>query len=756
MREPSRPSYEFGPFVLDASKRLLLRNGDPVPLAPKVLETLLALVEHRREVISKEQLLSRVWGDTVVEEGGLARNISLLRKTLGEKPDEHRYIVTVPARGYRFVADVREEPSAAPPQEEPSGRENATSPTGTSAGPLVRPRLESTAVWKRAAVICLVLGVGVAAAALVWPSVSSSLFGSSPLSRARLIRLTSTSGLNIDPALSPDGSLVAYASDRARTGNLDIWVQPLRGDTPTRITSGDGDEVEPSFSPDGSLIVFAGGETGGIYTVGALGGEPRLVVRGARTRTPRFSPDGRSILYWIGQTAWVVIPGSTTPGATGTLAVVASSSGVPRVLASEFASARYGIWSPDGKKILFLGERANDAGASLDWYVIDSDGGAAVRTGALEALQAARVTGTPIPGAWTAAGVVFTTGETTSNVWQIAVSTQTGRVAGGARRLTFGTALERSAAVSAAGQIAFTSGTENVDVWRVPLDARTGIAGGAPERLTEDAAPDRVLNVSADGRTLAFRSSRTGRDEVWLKDLQTGGDRQLTHSGADGARISPDGLKVGVERAAGEHRLVELYDLSGAQPSTICEDCALTGGWSSDGSRLLIGRQRGGTATSVMLDITSRREVEITRHPDWNILQAHFSPDDRWVVFHTTNAPDLRQVYAVPAFLGAPVPVDAWIPIAPDFGIIPSWSSDGTGIYYFSFRDGYMCAWLQQVDPGSKHPIGAPRPVQHFHQPQLRAAARASASNDVVAGVLYVTLTETTGNIWMLDATRPE
>lgn len=78
MRERSRPSYEFGPFVLDASKRLLLRDGDAVPLAPKVLDTLLALIEHRRDVISKEQLLSCVWGDTVVEEGGLARNVSLL------------------------------------------------------------------------------------------------------------------------------------------------------------------------------------------------------------------------------------------------------------------------------------------------------------------------------------------------------------------------------------------------------------------------------------------------------------------------------------------------------------------------------------------------------------------------------------------------------------------------------------------------------------------------------------------------------
>jgi len=108
MSEHSRPTYEFGPFSVDASKRLLLRNGEAVPLAPKVLETLLALIENRERVLTKDELLKQVWGDVVVEEGGLTRNVSILRKTLGEKPDDHRYIVTVPARGYRFVADVRE------------------------------------------------------------------------------------------------------------------------------------------------------------------------------------------------------------------------------------------------------------------------------------------------------------------------------------------------------------------------------------------------------------------------------------------------------------------------------------------------------------------------------------------------------------------------------------------------------------------------------------------------------------------------
>ena len=123
MNEPLPASYEFGPFSLDAGKRLLLRNGEPVALAPKVLERLLVLIENRDRVLSKDELLKQVWGDTIVEEGGLTRNISVLRKALGEKPEDHQYIVTVPARGYRFVAEVRERrngelPQAPPPIQE--------------------------------------------------------------------------------------------------------------------------------------------------------------------------------------------------------------------------------------------------------------------------------------------------------------------------------------------------------------------------------------------------------------------------------------------------------------------------------------------------------------------------------------------------------------------------------------------------------------------------------------------------------------
>ncbi|HVQ29048.1 MAG TPA: winged helix-turn-helix domain-containing protein [Vicinamibacteria bacterium] len=108
MSASPRPVYLFGPFTLHAAQRLLLRNRDVVPLTSKGFELLLALVENPRKVLTKDELLQRVWPDTVVEESNLTQTVFLLRKALGEKVKEHLYVVTVPKRGYCFVAEVRE------------------------------------------------------------------------------------------------------------------------------------------------------------------------------------------------------------------------------------------------------------------------------------------------------------------------------------------------------------------------------------------------------------------------------------------------------------------------------------------------------------------------------------------------------------------------------------------------------------------------------------------------------------------------
>jgi DNA-binding winged helix-turn-helix (wHTH) protein len=118
-------TYEFGPFRYDAAQRPLSRGEGLVPLVPKALETLHVLLERRGSVVEKSELMKLVWPDTNVEDVGLARNISLLRKALEDESEQSQYIETIPRRGYRFAAQVSTVGPAnmAPPEPpQPSGR----------------------------------------------------------------------------------------------------------------------------------------------------------------------------------------------------------------------------------------------------------------------------------------------------------------------------------------------------------------------------------------------------------------------------------------------------------------------------------------------------------------------------------------------------------------------------------------------------------------------------------------------------------
>lgn len=108
MSTPSVRVLEFSDFRLDAAKRLLFKAGQPVPLVPKAFDTLLYLAQHRDRVVTKAELLKAIWPDTFVEEANLTQNISVIRKALGEQPRENTFIITIPGRGYRFAADLRE------------------------------------------------------------------------------------------------------------------------------------------------------------------------------------------------------------------------------------------------------------------------------------------------------------------------------------------------------------------------------------------------------------------------------------------------------------------------------------------------------------------------------------------------------------------------------------------------------------------------------------------------------------------------
>jgi DNA-binding winged helix-turn-helix (wHTH) protein len=107
MVEMAEKTFSFAEFEVDAAKRLLLKDGQPVALNPKTFDLLLTLVENRGEVVHKNDLLDKVWANQFVEENNLTVHISALRKALSEKKNENRFLVTVPGKGYKFVGDVQ-------------------------------------------------------------------------------------------------------------------------------------------------------------------------------------------------------------------------------------------------------------------------------------------------------------------------------------------------------------------------------------------------------------------------------------------------------------------------------------------------------------------------------------------------------------------------------------------------------------------------------------------------------------------------
>src|SRR5688572_15509197 len=158
MGQQDNHTYEFGRFRLKVAERVLLREGEPVPLTPKVFDILITLVENGGQVVAKDDLMKRVWPSTYVEEGNLTQNISLLRKALGETPGGAQFIETVPRRGYRFVADTSETWDGAAAVSEP---EPVSLPTEAASTPVVSiPASPNGSAWvKRTPAFAAVAGL---------------------------------------------------------------------------------------------------------------------------------------------------------------------------------------------------------------------------------------------------------------------------------------------------------------------------------------------------------------------------------------------------------------------------------------------------------------------------------------------------------------------------------------------------------------------------------------------------------------------
>jgi Tol biopolymer transport system component/DNA-binding winged helix-turn-helix (wHTH) protein len=736
--------YEFGLFRLDASERVLLRNGERIALAPKAFDMLAVLVRHSGRVMTKDDLMQAVWPDSFVEDNNLAQQISLVRRALDDGREGSGYIETVPKRGYRFLPEVRETDDHAtggPPLDEGDTGETPTPSRSAASAPGPRP-------WFGWAVTGLVVAAVSIATWTARPRTAAAR-----VAAASMVRLTSGPGLTLDPALSPDGMRVAYASDRGGAGHLDIWVQPLGAADSVRLTRDSTDSYAPAFSPDGRTVAFRSERAGGgIYIIPSQGGEARLVAPFGRR--PKFSPDGRWIAYWVGtetgdSAGFFMVPGAKT-------FVVATTGGAAREIQSGFAAAGYPIWAPDGEHLLFLGNR--DANmyneGTMDWWVTDVDSSAVVRTGAAGAFKAAGFpSASQAPEEWATerTGVLISAAHgDTRNIWRVPISMSKWTVSGAPERVTSGTTMDVQPSL-AGGRLAFASVTGTQDVWSLPVDTDRAERKGVLVRVTDDGLAHGYPAVSPDGGEVAFTLQRSGSRDIWIQDLNSGRKREMSlpTGPSFNPNFSPDGTALAYRTSENRTSRGFVVSLAAGETQTICDDCS-DYGWSSDKKRLVLVGQS--PARISILDLATTKKTPLLQHATFQLWNPRFSPDDRWVSFNATEA-GRSQIFVAPVRDSGVVPEQDWLPITDGrWDDKPRWSPDGNTLYFVSERDGFRCIWAQRLD-SQKHRTGVPIPVFHAHERRrsLSNVGPGDLSISVARDKIVFNMSERAGNLWMLN-----
>jgi Tol biopolymer transport system component/DNA-binding winged helix-turn-helix (wHTH) protein len=738
----------FAEFELDLDVGELRRRGVPVSIPDQPLRVLELLVEHAGSVVSREQLRARLWpADTFVDfEHGLNAAVKRLRDALGDSADRPRFIETVPKRGYRFVAPVE---GLAPPP---------------SAEDPVRPRGTRRRILAAAAALAVVVA-GIGGWRLLRPTPTPE-----PLSRLR--RLTFDSGLQTEPTVSRDGTLIAYASNQS--GNFDIWVRPLAGGDPVQVTNHPADDTQPDWSPDGKWIAFrsertwidAGSQrsTGGLFRVSVA--DRRVEQISPDGFAPRYSPDGVRLVFGSG-----AFYSSTYYLAAANGTGAAAIAGAPSVTASRAATAIG--WHPGGRLTFLHGRPGVLRLSSLSTdsrTVVEHKAAAAVdaRVASLVLVIADRE-----PLAWSADGRTLYFVARINNLkslWQITVDASLTMVDGPRRVTTTGELHGRPVAMPGGG-VAFASSTSGRRVWLFRLDASGRALAEAPTPATPPEWNTSQPALSPDGSQMVIHAVPIGgsQEELSLLRLDGGDPRRvrtlsgdervfLTHWSPDGGRLLY-GYRFG---PMGSRRSsIRLLDLATLQESNVTSDAPFTSadnpsGWSHDGTSVLANGSRyvsdGVAIVRVRLAAAPKAEAKaavLVTSADRGLWNASESPDGRWVCY---NATDLREgrdsaLYVVPAGGGEPRSLTTG-----EWDDYPRWSADGRFVYFVSRRGARFGLWGIRFDTARGVSDGAAFEITPFTTAQggIDTDDLGWSSLSVAGSRVAVPLQYLTGGIWLL------
>lgn len=576
------PDFYLGTHRVQPSLNQVIHGEEVARLAPKFMQVLVCLAEHPSEVVTRTELLDRVWPDTVVGEAVLTRAISALRKTFDDDPQQPQVIETVMKSGYRLLS-----PPVPVPPEVLQTTFRYPAPPSTFSASSSRPPLRHRSGAVPLALACVLLAS--------WFALRSP--GESTFPVEALVPLTSYYGEEYDPALSPDGERIAFIWLRSQAtvpgkndpdSFADLYVRRVDTEALLRLTTDAAKEQRPAWSPDGRHIVFIRCDEAGtaLYVVPSVGGLAQPLTGLAFTDCAQagrisWSPDGNELVFADRSSP-------SQPAHLVVLSLITLTRKVLTRLPQGAVEDRDPVYSPDGRLVAFTRGRLK----GRDIYVV------APGTGEVRALTRGDFMVEGLD--WTPDGryVIFAS---RGQLWQVSVAGEDPSPV--AVMNTYSSDPTTARTRDTRERLAFVQASYEVNLWRLAIDAKKGAPApsSALSRFVASTRLDGDPRIAPDGERVAFISDRDGPCGLWVTDRDGHHLTRLTTIATDCMQMafpqwSPDSRFLAFSAFAERHRDIFVVPVTGGPVVRLTrEDSEETApAWSSDGQWIYFGSDRTG------------------------------------------------------------------------------------------------------------------------------------------------------------------